>query len=273
MSDIVRNSPNINSNFTDNLPEQLHLFGVTFDRLDTMGVIARIETARSAGRFNYIVTPNVDHVVRNQSFAGLTAPYDDAWLTLCDSMPLRVLAKLLGHDLPRVTGSDLTAELFDQVLRDGDRLAVVASYQGVVDRLRDHFPHLRIRAVIPPFGVENDPAELRKCVDFVLAEQNDFVFLAIGSPQSETIAYALSKSDRASGTALCIGASLEFLTGLKRRAPRWMSAVGLEWLHRLGTDPRRLWRRYAYSVFPLMRLVAQELRHKRERLLRVDVER
>lgn len=270
MSDITRHSPAISSNLTEFSSDRLHLFGMTFDRLDTLGVLAQIDIAREAGRFNYIVTPNVDHVVRNQSPAGLAAPYEGAWLTLCDSMPLTVLAKLLGHDLPRVTGSDLTAEIFDKVLRDGDRLAVVASHLGVVDRLRHHYPHLRFRECIPPLGVIDDPVELLKCVDFVVTEQNDFVFLAIGSPQSEAIAYALSKHDRASGIGLCIGASLEFLTGLKPRAPRWMSAVGLEWLHRLATDPRRLWRRYLYSVLPLMRLVARELR---QRLLRVDVKR
>jgi exopolysaccharide biosynthesis WecB/TagA/CpsF family protein len=249
------------------------MFGVTFDLLDTSDVLARIDAARENGRFSYIVTPNVDHVVRNQSPHGIAAPYDAAWLTLCDSMPLTILAKLLGHELPRVTGSDLTAEVFDKVLRDGDRLAVIASHEEVVDRLRLQYPKLRIRVHVPPIGVRHNAEELLKCIDFVRAEPNDFVFLAIGSPQSEAIAYALSKSDSASGIGLCIGASLEFLTGMKRRAPRWMSETGLEWLHRLATDPRRLWRRYLYAIVPLMRLVAHELRLKRKRLLRVYIER
>lgn len=273
MSDLLSNFPDINSNFTESASARLYLFGVEFDCVDLESVLARIEVARAGGRFAYIVTPNVDHVVRNQALLGLGASYDGAWLTLCDSMPLTVIAKLLGHELPRVTGSDLTQQVFSKLLRKGDRLALVASHQEVVDRLRALYPQLRIRAWIPPFGVKDDPIELRKCADFLLAERNDFVFLAIGSPQSEAIAHALSKHDRSSGIGLCIGASLEFLTGFKRRAPRWMSAVGLEWLHRLGTDPRRLWPRYVSSVVPLIRLVALELRLKRERLLRVDIER
>lgn len=273
MSELAGTTAEIDSSIIDMNSERLHLFGIDFDRVDTAGVLARINLARASERFNYIVTPNVDHVVRKQAMTGLDSYYDGAWLTLCDSMPLVILARLLGHDLPRVTGSDLTVELFEKVLRDGDRLALVASHQEVVDRLTQNYPQLRIRAYIPPFGVNDSPEELRKCVDFVVAEPNDFVFLAIGSPQSEAIAHAASKSELGSGTGLCVGASLEFLTGMKPRAPRWMSAVGLEWLHRLAADPKRLWRRYVTSVVPLLRLVASERRKKRERLMGVDVER
>jgi exopolysaccharide biosynthesis WecB/TagA/CpsF family protein len=63
-------------------------------------------------------------------------------------------------------------------------------------------------------------------------------------PQQEMIAHAIAAQSGARGTALCIGASIDFLTGRARRAPRWMQRLSIEWLHRLLSDPARLWRRY-----------------------------
>jgi exopolysaccharide biosynthesis WecB/TagA/CpsF family protein len=81
-------------------------------------------------------------------------------------------------------------------------------------------------------------------VAFVLAHPARFVFLAVGSPQQEVLAAAIAATGRATGIGLCIGASLEFLAGGSRRAPRWMQRCGLEWLFRLCRDPRRLAHRY-----------------------------
>jgi len=69
-------------------------------------------------------------------------------------------------------------------------------------------------------------------------------FFAVGSPQSELICSLIRQRNRTAGVGLCIGASLEFLTGSKLRAPHWMQRVGLEWLFRLVNEPTRLWRRY-----------------------------
>jgi exopolysaccharide biosynthesis WecB/TagA/CpsF family protein len=82
-----------------------------------------------------------------------------------------------------------------------------------------------------------------------------FVFLAVGSPQQEILAAAIAATRRATGIGLCIGASLEFLAGAARRAPRWVQQAGLEWLYRLGKEPRRLARRYLRdcpAVFPML---------------------
>jgi len=80
--------------------------------------------------------------------------------------------------------------------------------------------------------------------DFVIASEPDVVLFAVGAPQSELLCAEIAARGGARGVALCIGASLEFLTGAKRRAPRWMQRAGLEWLFRLLSEPRRLWRRY-----------------------------
>lgn len=239
--------------------ERRHFLGVPFDRIAFDDVVRLISDTRDDPAYRYIVTPNVDHIVRLAQHPELLPYYENAWLTLCDSKPVSMLAKAVPLTLPRVTGADLTACLFGLVIRDGDHITMIAPSQNVIDQMRTRFPRLKIRAHVPPYGVLNNPAELQRCVDFAVQEKADFIFVAIGSPQSEKIAYEISKDPGATGICLCIGAALEFMTGMKKRAPRWMSRTGLEWLHRLGSDPGRLWRRYLFSVLPLLGLAVREI--------------
>jgi exopolysaccharide biosynthesis WecB/TagA/CpsF family protein len=97
----------------------------------------------------------------------------------------------------------------------------------------------------PPMGFIKDPAAVEECSKFIeSASPFRFCFLAVGSPQQEAIAYALRTHGIARGLALCIGASLNFLTGVEKRAPTWMQCMALEWLYRLLRNPRRLAVRY-----------------------------
>jgi hypothetical protein len=106
-------------------------------------------------------------------------------------------------------------------------------------------------------GFMRDPAEVTACLDFIEAHSPfRFCFLALGSPQQEKLAQALKARGLARGLALCIGASINFLTGEERRAPRWMRRSGLEWSYRLMLAPRRMAHRYLVRgprVFGLLR--------------------
>jgi exopolysaccharide biosynthesis WecB/TagA/CpsF family protein len=94
-------------------------------------------------------------------------------------------------------------------------------------------------------GFIGDPAAVETCLQFIeSASPFRFCFLAVGSPQQERIAALLRARGRARGLGLCVGASLNFLTGAEKRAPQWVQRLALEWLYRLGQDPRRLARRY-----------------------------
>ena len=107
-------------------------------------------------------------------------------------------------------------------------------------------------------GFDRDAAALRAAVEFVLAHPARFVFLAVGSPRQEILAAAIAATGRATGTGLCVGASLSFLAGAERRAPHWMRRQGLEWLFRLLSDPRRFSRRYLIDSPNVFRLLLRE---------------
>ena len=245
--------------------QRRHFLGAPFDYLSEQTVIDMIAQSEITAPFRYLVTPNVDHVVRLKKDRELYKYYDGAWMSLCDSRPITGLAYLRSSRLPLVTGSDLTAVLFGSVIRSGDLITLIAANEEIFHAMEAAYPSVRFRAIIPPQGVLNNRAALDACIDFVVREESRFVFIAIGSPQSEKIAYELSRHPDARGIGFCVGASLEFLVGAKKRAPRWMRVASLEWLHRLMTDPKRLWRRYAGAAIPLMGLFFEEVGSSRRR--------
>lgn len=239
--------------------EQVFL-GVRFDLITQRAVVDKLRETGATNPFRYIVTPNVDYVVRMHADRELRDCVAAAWLTVCDSRPIVGLARLLFLKLPLVTGSDLTAELFRSAISDGDTVTLVAPNEEVVERMRKAHPSVRFSSVVPPMDVRNNAKAMQECLDFVVRSRSRFVFLAIGSPQSDILAYRLSRHPEAVGIGLNVGASLEFLVGTKKRAPKIMRQIGLEWMHRLLCDPRRLWRRYCYSVLPLLKLFSHEVK-------------
>ncbi|TCJ34976.1 WecB/TagA/CpsF family glycosyltransferase [Frankia sp. BMG5.11] len=197
--------------------------------------------------FSYVVTPNVDHLVqlhRRRSDAELWLSYRSADVCLCDSRILQTLAKSSGIELQLVPGSDLTASLLKQAPERQQTVAVVGGDAEMFASLEGLFPDRTWHHHIPPMGVRSNPAAQEGIIEFVEATAADATFFAIGAPQSELLCHRIGERGRARGVALCIGASLEFLTGEKKRAPVWMQRLKLEWLFRLLAEPRRLGRRY-----------------------------
>lgn len=224
--------------------DRTEFLGVEFDRLTQRQVIDFLHKVTPDSPFGYIVTPNVDHMVRlhdGETEAGIAAAYADADLCVCDSRVLSALARMRGLSLPTVTGSDLTAALLEEVLQPGDRVAVVGGHAATVERLSIRYPQLHFVHHSPPMGLRRDGGARQAAADFIAASKCRFTFLAVGSPQQEMIA---AEVKGATGFALCIGAALEFLTGDQLRAPRALQKIGMEWAYRLASNPRRLWRRY-----------------------------
>jgi exopolysaccharide biosynthesis WecB/TagA/CpsF family protein len=236
------------------------LLDLTFADLDASAAARWIAERPVGAPFGYVVTPNADHLMRLARDPALLAVYRAAALRLLDSRVVARTARALGLPTPLVApGSDLTARLLLRHVRPDERIVIIGLR-------REWLPGLMARCGLsrrpwhfdPPIGFDDDPAAFDAAVRFVLAHQARFVFLAVGSPRQERLAAAIG---RATGTGLCIGASLEFLAGTTRRAPPWMQQAGLEWLFRLLGDPRRLASRYLVDdPGILLRLLRERLR-------------
>jgi exopolysaccharide biosynthesis WecB/TagA/CpsF family protein len=184
-----------------------------------------------------------------------------AALRLLDSRVVARLARLFGlRSPPVVPGSDLTAALFDRVVKPDDAVAVLGASEAVAAALAARYRLARLAHHNPPMGFDRDPAALEAALRFVESHPARFVFLAVGSPRQEIVAEALVRRGRATGIGLCIGASLLFLTGAERRAPRPVQQAGLEWAWRLAGDPKRLARRYLVDSPRIVQLLWREAR-------------
>ncbi|ABC24511.1 WecB/TagA/CpsF family glycosyltransferase [Rhodospirillum rubrum] len=242
---------------TGDLPPGVSYLGIAYSGL-TLEQAAAALAARPAGAaFAYVVTPNAQHVVHlNRGEPFFTLAYRDAWLRLSDSRVLAALTKLIGGPrLPVATGSDLTALLFQSVITADDPLVVIGGTAETDERLRAMFGLRHLVSHRPPMGVLRNPQAIAACVEFIAAHPARFVFFAVGSPQSEVIAQHAFASGRATGSGLCIGGALLFLTGQVKRAPLWMRRLALEWLYRLLANPRGHFRRVFVDSLPLVGLV------------------
>lgn len=226
-------------------PPPVSFLGLGFEQVDIAQACEWVITQSKLETFRYLVTPNVDHIVQiHEAGSGLAAQaYRDADFVVCDSRILSLLARTSGVRLPVVPGSDLTRELIAS-LPEGARLAVVGGDEVQSASLARQYPGYEWIFHYPPMGVRSNPAARQAIATFVCESRADIILFAIGAPQSEITCREIAVLGSARGTALCIGASLEFLTGAKRRAPRWMQILALEWVFRLLSEPRRLWRRY-----------------------------
>jgi exopolysaccharide biosynthesis WecB/TagA/CpsF family protein len=230
--------------------------GFLYDPLDLDATVAWLRARAGGEPFGYVVTPNVDHAVFTGRDPALMEPYRGAALCVCDSRVLAAVAGACGVDLPVVPGSDLTRLLFERVLEPGEAVCVVGAEPHAVERLRARFPAFRILHCPAPMGLRRDAAaRARTAAAAVEAGRGArFWLLAVGSPQQEMLASAIAATPGAVGTALCIGASIDFLTGGQRRAPRALQRLKLEWAWRLLLDPKRLAHRYLVdgpAVFPM----------------------
>ncbi len=222
----------------------VRLLGLDFADLDAAQAAALIAARPPDAPFATVITPNADHLVRLARQPDLAPLYRDAWLRLLDSRVVARLARTMGLAAPKVaTGSDLTAELVACHLPAGERITVIGLAPQHLPALQARLPGVEITHFDPPRGMDTNPAAFAEAVEFARAHPARYTMLAVGSPRQERLGAAIAASG-ATGVGLCIGASLEFVTGAVARAPVWMQRGGIEWLHRLAQDPRRLARRY-----------------------------
>jgi exopolysaccharide biosynthesis WecB/TagA/CpsF family protein len=157
----------------------------------------------------------------------------------------RLVRLLKGVRLPVCTGSDVTAKLLSDVVQPTDRIVMIGGCDEQAEQIKAKFGLTNLRHHNPPMGFLKDPASVEETLKFIeSASPFRYCFLAVGSPQQEVLAQALRARGVARGLALCIGASLNFITGHEKRAPVWVQKLALEWLFRLLQNPRRLARRY-----------------------------
>jgi N-acetylglucosaminyldiphosphoundecaprenol N-acetyl-beta-D-mannosaminyltransferase len=239
---------------------RVDLMGLPVDQLTESETIETVLEAVRAGRGGCLFTPNLHHM---QAFASGSdrAVYDrsstlpGARLVVADGMPLIWASRLRGTPLPeRVAGSNLIWSLTAAAARKGASIFLLGGNPGAAEacakRMRAKYPDVRIAGLLsPPQGFGKDARAVEQIVATLRSAAPEIVYLALGFPKQEELALQLVQH-LPTTWFVGVGISFSFVSGEVQRAPRWMQAAGLEWVHRLVQEPRRLFRRYVIDGLP-----------------------
>ncbi|MEZ6096477.1 MAG: WecB/TagA/CpsF family glycosyltransferase [Pirellulaceae bacterium] len=250
------------------MTEKQRLFGIDIDSLRMPQAVRVIQDwlHDTQAKCRFVVTPNVDHAVMLQTNDGLRTAYRDASLVLADGHPLIWASRILRRPLPeRVPGSDLVPRLFDACNDRNNRVRVflLGAAPGVAataaEKIHARWPGVEVVGVYsPPMGFEKSDDENELILGRLILTKPDLLVVGLGAPKQELWVQRFA-DQLPCRAALCVGATIDFLAGEKRRAPRWMQRMGVEWLHRMLSEPRRLVKRYAKDAWVFPQLVVQQM--------------
>lgn len=233
----------------DRWSSEFHVLGVRVHAVQIPDVVSLIERwIADRGRTRYIAVTGMHGVTEAKNNAGFRRILNEADLVVPDGMPLVWLARWQGYQLKRrVYGPELMATFCEQTCRKGYRHFLYGGAPGVAEdlaqRLAQHFPGLEVAGYYsPPFRPlsELEQAEVASLINQV---SPDVVWIGLSTPKQERWMAEFQKKLRVP-VLIGVGAAFDFHAGRTRQAPEWMRENGFEWLYRLLSEPRRLWRRY-----------------------------
>lgn len=249
--------------------KQVNLFGIRFDSISMDKTLVMLEkivnTNKVNGNSEYVVTPNVDHLVNISKDKKFKEIYNNARLRLVDGMPIVLLSKLLGKPLEeKISGADLTPVIIDLAYKQKYKIFIFGSKAGVAKKVVDKYKvkygnDFNIDCYSPPFGFEKNEIELNKSINKIKDFSPDILLVSLGSPKGEYFIYDNLEAISAP-LNIQIGAAIDFIAGTVKRAPNWMQKCGLEWLYRFIKEPRRMFKRYFINDLYFLKLIMLEIK-------------
>lgn len=222
--------------------------------------IAAIEQMIEADKKSYVVAINVDVVMKIEEDSYLKKVVDNADMVLVDGKPLVWISKLHGKPLKaKISGSDLVPLLCEVAAEKGYKIFIIGGKDGIAEqakeKLENRLPKIKIVGTYaPPFGFEKNESELDKINQMISEAYPDFLIACFGCPKQEKWIYENIEKYNAK-VSVCAGATVDFLAGNVKRAPRWMSDHGLEWFYRFTQEPKRMFKRYFVDDTKIVKLI------------------
>lgn len=228
---------------------RMKFMNTEIDNLTIEETLDAIDDLIQKNKNAYVVTPNVDHIVQLERGGALCEVYKSADLILTDGKPLVWISKCYGTPIKeKISGSDLFPLLCEMATKKGYNMFFLGAAEGVAAKaasnLKKKFPGLKVVGTYsPPYGFEKNENELKKVEVMIKNAQPHILIVGLGCPKQELFIFH-NRERLGVPISLGLGASLDFEAGNVRRAPRWMSEHGLEWLFRITQDPKRMAKRY-----------------------------
>jgi len=245
-----------------------HVLGVRVDAVQIVDVVRQMAEwidgcGEGPGARRVIAVTGMHGVTEAQHHAEFHRVLDEADLVVADGMPLVWLGRLRGFAMRRrVYGPELLETFCEQTATKEYRHFFYGGAEGVADelasRLAHRFPGMQIAGTFcPPFRALTTEEEREACAK-IIAARADVLWVGLSTPKQER--WMANHRDLLGVPVMVgVGAAFDFHTGRVAQAPGWMREHGLEWLFRLASEPRRLWRRYLISGSEFVWLVLLEL--------------
>lgn len=219
-----------------------------------------IDDMISSNQKKYIVAINVDVVIKIEDDSYLKEITDNADMVLVDGKPLVWIAK--WHKNPvkaKISGSDLVPLLCERAADRNYSIFIIGGQEGIAEKakknLEKKIPEINIVGTYaPPYGFEKDPRELDFINNMISQAHPDLLIACFGCPKQEKWIYENYQKYDAK-VSVCAGATVDFLAGNIKRAPKWMSTCGLEWFYRFVKEPKRLFKRYFIDDVRVIKLI------------------
>ncbi|NEO85039.1 MAG: WecB/TagA/CpsF family glycosyltransferase [Spirulina sp. SIO3F2] len=232
---------------------KIPLLNVEIDNISSKQLLAQLKSG------GFVITPNVDHLVKLQNDPEFFYIYQHADYVVCDSQILIWVARFLGTPIQeKISGSDLFPAFCQYYAEDEtEKVFLLGAAPGVARQAQLNINAKAGRELVvdtysPPFGFERDPQECEKIITLINQSDANVLAVGLGAPKQEKWIYRYRQQLPGIKTFLAIGATIDFEAGNVRRSPQWMSYCGLEWLYRLKENPKRLWRRYLVESLPFL---------------------
>lgn len=239
---------------------RLNFLNVSIDNLTTSELLAQIKQGGA------VYTPNVSHLLRLQWDQDFYEIYQQAEYSICDSQILWIASRLLGTPIcEKISGSDLFPAFYQHFRNDEDvTVFLLGAAEGVGEQAQRQINaqvqrHMVVDTYSPPYGFETDMEESEQIIERINRSGATTLAVGLGAPKQEKWIHANRHRLTQVKVFLAIGATIDFEAGHVQRAPRWMSQMGLEWLHRTLMEPGRLGKRYFNDVLPFVWLMLSEL--------------
>jgi N-acetylglucosaminyldiphosphoundecaprenol N-acetyl-beta-D-mannosaminyltransferase len=212
-----------------------------------------------------VFTPNVDHLMKLRKDADFFQAYSVSDYKICDSQLLLYAAKFLGTPIQeKISGSDFFPDFYNYHQKNqAIKIFLLGAGDGVAHQAEIYINNKVGRNIIvgtysPPFGFEKDEKECLHILKKIESSGATVVVVGLGAPKQEKWIYKYKDSLPQIKIFMALGATIDFEAGKVQRAPKWMSKTGFEWLFRLLSEPKRLWKRYLVDDIPFLFLILKQ---------------
>ena len=228
---------------------RMNFMNIYIDNATKDEVIKHIDDCIVNKKNSYVVPLNVDEVVRIEYDEYFHKICNNAELLLADGHPLLWIAKFYKTPIKeKICGSDLIYDLCELATKKNYSIFLLGAEEGVASKaaeiLMEKYKGLKVAGTYsPPFGFEKNKSEIDKIVDMLKISKADMLFVGLGVPKQEIFVYE-NKDRYCIPMTFLVGASIDFVVGKQKRAPMLFRKFGFEWLYRLFSDPKRMFKRY-----------------------------